>query len=72
MGDAKLRSGVSSDTTTASSLTEILDAHARMEIQCGEIYVQFAAAFRTPGAKANVDRNGVGGGRTRGNGARGQ
>jgi len=29
----------------ASSLTKILDTHARMETQCGEIYVQFAAAF---------------------------
>ena len=29
----------------ASSLTKILDAHARMETQCGEIYVVFAAAF---------------------------
>ena len=45
MGDAKLGSGVSSDATTASSLPEILNAHARMETQCGEIYVQFAATF---------------------------
>jgi rubrerythrin len=45
MSDAKLRSGVSSDSTTASSLAEILNAHARMETQCGEIYVQFAATF---------------------------
>jgi rubrerythrin len=26
-------------------MAKILDAHARMETQCGEIYVQFAAAF---------------------------
>ncbi len=45
MSDSKLGSGVSSDATTASSLPEILNAHARMETQCGEIYVQFAAAF---------------------------
>ena len=45
MSDAKLRSGVSSDARTASSLAEILNAHARMETQCGEIYVQFAATF---------------------------
>src|ERR1700692_3123143 len=45
MSDAKLRSGVSSDSTTASSLAEILTAHAKMETQCGEIYVQFAATF---------------------------
>jgi len=47
MSDAESKSDVSSDATTAtaSSLTEILNAHARMETQCGEIYVQFAAAF---------------------------
>ena len=45
MSDAKLGSGVSSDATTASSLTQILSAHERMETQCGEIYVQFAATF---------------------------
>jgi len=45
MSDAKSKSGVSSDATTASSLAGVLDAHARMETQCGEIYVQFAAAF---------------------------
>jgi hypothetical protein len=45
MSDAKLGSGVSSDATTESSLPEILNAHARMETQCGEIYVQFAATF---------------------------
>jgi rubrerythrin len=45
MSDAKLGSGVSSDATTASSLTQILNAHERMETQCGEIYVQFAATF---------------------------
>lgn len=45
MSDAKSKSDVSSDATTASSLTEILKAHARMETQCGEIYVQFAATF---------------------------
>jgi rubrerythrin len=45
MSDAKLGSGVSSDATIASPLAEILNAHARMETQCGEIYVQFAATF---------------------------
>ena len=45
MSDAKLGSGVSSDATTESYLPEILNAHARMETQCGEIYVQFAATF---------------------------
>ena len=45
MSDAKLGNGVSSDATTASSLPEILNAHARMETQCGEIYVMFAATF---------------------------
>jgi hypothetical protein len=33
------------------SLTHILDAHAKMETQCGEIYVQFAGAF---GANAEL------------------
>jgi rubrerythrin len=45
MSNAKLNIGASSDATTASSMAKILDAHARMETQCGEIYVQFAAAF---------------------------
>jgi hypothetical protein len=45
MSDAKLRSGVSPGATTSSPLAEILNAHARMETQCGEIYVQFAATF---------------------------
>ena len=45
MSDAKLGNGVSSDATTEFSLPEILNAHARMETQCGEIYVQFAATF---------------------------
>jgi hypothetical protein len=44
MSDAK-SSDVSSDATAASSMAKILDAHAKMETQCGEIYVQFAAAF---------------------------
>jgi hypothetical protein len=44
MSDAK-SSDVSSDATAASSMAKILDAHARMETQCGEIYVQFAATF---------------------------
>jgi hypothetical protein len=42
--DAK-SSAVSSDATAASSMAKILDAHAKMETQCGEIYVQFAATF---------------------------
>lgn len=33
------------DATTASSTAKIFDAHAKMETQCGEIYVQFAATF---------------------------
>jgi hypothetical protein len=45
MSETKVTSGASSDATTESPLTEILDAHARMETQCGEIYVQFAATF---------------------------
>jgi hypothetical protein len=44
MSDAK-SSDVSSDATAASSMAKILDAHARMETQCGEIFVQFAATF---------------------------
>jgi hypothetical protein len=44
MSDAK-SSDVSSDATAASSMAKILDAHANMETQCVEIYVQFAAAF---------------------------
>ena len=44
MSDAK-SSDVSSDATAASSMAKILDAHAKMETQCGEIYVQFAATF---------------------------
>jgi hypothetical protein len=44
MSDAK-SSDVSSDATAASSTAKILDAHAKMETRCGEIYVQFAAAF---------------------------
>lgn len=35
-----------------SSLAQILDAHAKLETRCGEIYVQFATAFRaTPELK---------------------
>jgi rubrerythrin len=45
MSDAKSRSDVSSDAETASPMTKILEAHAKMETQCGEIYVQFAATF---------------------------
>jgi len=44
MSDAK-SSDVSSDATAASSMAKILDAHAKMETQCGEIFVQFAATF---------------------------
>ena len=58
MSDAKLGSGVSSDPTTESCLPEILNAHARMETQCGEIYVQFAATFgQYPVVHANHDAN---------------
>jgi rubrerythrin len=49
MSDAKPAADASSGATAASSLVEILKAHARMETQCGEIYVQFAASFgQTP------------------------
>ena len=44
MSDAK-SSDVSSDATAASHMAKILDAHAKMETQCGEIFVQFAATF---------------------------
>ena len=44
MSDAK-SSDVSSGATAASYMAKILDAHAKMETQCGEIYVQFAATF---------------------------
>ena len=46
MSDAKSKTDVSSGATAASPLTEILNTHARMETQCGEIYVQFAVTFR--------------------------
>jgi len=36
---------VSSLPAETSSLTEILDTHAKLETQVGEIYVNFAAAF---------------------------
>ena len=39
------KSDVSSAATTTPSLTEILDEHAKIETQVGEIYVNFAAAF---------------------------
>ncbi len=45
MSDAKAKSGVSSEASAASSMAEVLGAHARMETLCGEIYVRFAAAF---------------------------
>jgi hypothetical protein len=45
MSNAKSGSGVSSDPTVASSLAQTLEAHATMEMQCGEIYVQFAVSF---------------------------
>ena len=45
MSDAKSAADVSSAATAPSSLPEILKAHARMETQCGEIYVQFAVSF---------------------------
>jgi hypothetical protein len=44
MSDAKSNSGASLDTTT-DSMVKLLDAHAQMENQCGEIYVRFAASF---------------------------
>jgi rubrerythrin len=47
MSEAKSKSAkVSVEATPASSLAQLLDAHARMEMRCGEIYVQFATAFR--------------------------
>jgi rubrerythrin len=45
VSDTKSAVDVSSGATGPSSLAEILKAHARMETQCGEIYVQFAASF---------------------------
>ena len=45
MSGAKLQSDAPSDATTASPMAKILDAHAKMEAQCGEIYVQFAVSF---------------------------
>ena len=45
MSDTKSKSDVTSGATTESPLTEILDAHAKMETRCGEIYVRFAATF---------------------------
>jgi rubrerythrin len=46
MSKAKSGSADSANAANAaSSLTKILDAHARMETACGEIYVQFAADF---------------------------
>ena len=39
------KSDLPSPATTAPSLTEILDTHAKIETQVGEIYVTFAATF---------------------------
>ncbi len=39
------RGDASSTTPETSSLTAILDTHAKLETQVGEIYVNFAAAF---------------------------
>src|SRR5215510_13461115 len=36
---------VSSETAATPALTEILDTHAKMETQVGEIYINFAATF---------------------------
>src|SRR5215813_6445030 len=36
---------VSSQTAETPALTEILDTHAKMETQVGEIYINFAATF---------------------------
>jgi hypothetical protein len=36
---------VSSETAETPALTEILDTHAKMETQVGEIYINFAATF---------------------------
>lgn len=49
MTDAKRKSAGSPDSNAAPSIIEILEAHARMETQCGEIYVHFATAFADPG-----------------------
>ena len=73
MSDAKLGSGVSSDATTESYLPE--------DPQCtckngnavrGNLCAVCCDFWSTPRAAANVDRNGIGGGRTRSGGARGQ
>jgi rubrerythrin len=45
MSDSKSETDASSRAAGESSLSEILTRHAKMEGQCGEIYVHFAAAF---------------------------
>ena len=45
MMSTETRENVSSETTETPALTEILDTHAKMETQVGEIYVNFAATF---------------------------
>jgi rubrerythrin len=45
MSKTRSSSDVCPGRTTRPSLTEILDAHARMETQVGEIYVCFAGTF---------------------------
>src|SRR5262245_66533546 len=39
------KADTSSAATTSPSLTKILETHAKMETQVGEIYVNFAARF---------------------------
>jgi len=43
--DTEEKADVSSAATISSSLMEILETHAKMETQVGEIYVNFAARF---------------------------
>jgi rubrerythrin len=45
MSGAKSESPASSHARASLSMPKILDAHAKMESQCGEIYVQFAVTF---------------------------
>jgi len=41
----EMKTDVSSTATSTPPLTEILDTHAKIETQVGEIYVNFAATF---------------------------
>lgn len=45
MSEAKSKSGVFPQTAAAASMAKVFDAHAKMEVRAGEIYVLFAVAF---------------------------